>query len=420
MKQLVSISALLFGSALLLFAGGMNTLILPVRGSAEGFSAAALGLLGTAYAIGYVLGCLFVPRLVGRVGHIRSFSVMAAFAAVAVLSSVIMLEPVVWIPLRAISGFCFAGAAMIVESWLNERTDPGSRGRIFGIYTMVNLSASTGGQLSLALGDTNGFLFFVLAGVFYCLALVPLSISSTASPKPLVSVKLDIRALWRNSPVAVFAVFCVGVSNGSFGTLAAVYADRVGLVLTSVALFASLPILAGAVSQIPIGMLSDRMDRRKVLIGVAAAALAVDAAFVLVMPDGRWGNLVLASAFGAAIYAMYPIIVAHANDHAADGNYIQVSGGLLMVFGLGSIAGPALAGVGMTLTGSQGLFFVTGLAHVAMIAFAVLRIRARAPVAGEVKVAFKPAPTARGSTPETAALAVGREAVAEQAKSAAD
>lgn len=420
MKQLVSISALLFGSALLLFAGGMNTLILPVRGSAEGFSAAALGLLGTAYAIGYVLGCLFVPRLVGRVGHIRSFSVMAAFAAVAVLSSVIMLEPVVWIPLRAVSGFCFAGAAMIVESWLNERTDPGSRGRIFGIYTMVNLSASTGGQLSLALGDTNGFLFFVLAGVFYCLALVPLSISSTASPKPLVSVKLDIRALWRNSPVAVFAVFCVGVSNGSFGTLAAVYADRVGLVLTSVALFASLPILAGAVSQIPIGMLSDRMDRRKVLIGVAAAALAVDAAFVLVMPDGRWGNLVLASAFGAAIYAMYPIIVAHANDHAADGNYIQVSGGLLMVFGLGSIAGPALAGVGMTLTGSQGLFFVTGLAHVAMIAFAVLRIRARAPVAGEVKVAFKPAPTARGSTPETAALAVGREAVAEQAKSAAD
>ena len=215
-------------------------------------------------------------------------------------------------------------------------------------------------------------------------------------------------------------MFCVGVSNGSFGTLAAVYADRVGLVLTSVALFASLPILAGAVSQIPIGMLSDRMDRRKVLIGVAAAALAVDAAFVLVMPDGRWGNLVLASAFGAAIYAMYPIIVAHANDHAADGNYIQVSGGLLMVFGLGSIAGPALAGVGMTLTGSQGLFFVTGLAHVAMIAFAVLRIRARAPVAGEVKVAFKPAPTARGSTPETAALAVGREAVAEQAKSAAD
>lgn len=420
MKQLVSISALLFGSALLLFAGGMNTLILPVRGSAEGFSAAALGLLGTAYAIGYVLGCLFVPRLVGRVGHIRSFSVMAAFAAVAVLSSVIVLEPVVWIPLRAVSGFCFAGAAMIVESWLNERTDPGSRGRIFGIYTMVNLSASTGGQLSLALGDTNGFLFFVLAGVFYCLALVPLSISSTASPKPLVSVKLDIRALWRNSPVAVFAVFCVGVSNGSFGTLAAVYADRVGLVLTSVALFASLPILAGAVSQIPIGMLSDRMDRRKVLIGVAAAALAVDAAFVLVMPEGRWGNLVLASAFGAVIYAMYPIIVAHANDHAADGNYIQVSGGLLMVFGLGSIAGPALAGVGMTFTGSQGLFFVTGLAHVAMISFAALRIRARAPVAGDDKVAFKPAPTARASTPETAALAVGRDAVAEQAMAAAD
>ncbi|MFD2856796.1 hypothetical protein ACFSZS_21365 [Seohaeicola zhoushanensis] len=124
MKQFLPISALLLGSALLLLAGGMNALILPIRGNFEGFDAGSLGLLGTGWAIGYVLGCVLNPRLVGKVGHIRAFGVMAAFAAVAVLFSLIFVTPWVWIPLRGLSGFCFAGAAMIVESWLSERVDP--------------------------------------------------------------------------------------------------------------------------------------------------------------------------------------------------------------------------------------------------------------------------------------------------------
>ena len=415
MRQFLPISALLFGSALLLFAGGINALILPVRGTQEGFTAASLGLLGTGWAIGYVLGCILTPRLVGKVGHIRSFAVMAALAAIAVLISLLLITPWVWVPLRGLSGFCFAGAAMIVESWLSERADPSSRGKIFGIYTMVNLFASTAGQMSLALGDSTGLFFFVLAAIFYCLALIPLTISSTASPKPLVSVRLDLRALWRNSPVAVFAVFCVGISNSAFGTLSAVYADRVGLVLASVALFASLPVLAGAISQIPIGMLSDRMDRRRVLIGVAVLALAVDAAFIGLQPQGLVINLALAAMFGASIYAMYPVIVAHANDHAEPGTYIQVSGGLLMVYGLGAIAGPTIAGVGMASLGSGGLFATSAAAHLALIVFGLVRIRRRAPVREEAKGNFVPTPGGRASTPETAALAQGPQAAADEA-----
>ncbi|MCB1513006.1 MAG: MFS transporter, partial [Hyphomicrobiaceae bacterium] len=161
MRQFLPISALLFGSALLLFAGGMNSLILPIRGTIEGFDAGSLGLLGTGWAIGYVLGCIFNPRLVGKVGHIRAFAVMASFAAVSVLISLLFVTPLVWIPLRGLSGFCFAGAAMIVESWLSERADPASRGKIFGIYTMVNLFASTAGQMCLSLGDSATYFFFV-------------------------------------------------------------------------------------------------------------------------------------------------------------------------------------------------------------------------------------------------------------------
>ena len=408
-RNILPIAALLFGSALLLFAGGMNSLILPIRGTLEGFSAASLGLLGTGWAVGYVAGCVVTPRLVGKVGHIRSFGVMAAFAAVAILTSLLVITPWAWVPLRAVSGFCFAGAAMIVESWLSERAEPESRGRIFGLYTMVNLVASTAGQLVLTVGDVRGLLFFVLAAIFYCLALVPTAISSTASPKPLVSVRLDLRALWRNSPVAVFAVFCVGISNSAFGTLSAVYANHVGLVLTSLALFASLPVLAGALSQIPIGMLSDRMDRRFVLVAVAGLALAVDLAFILLRPDGQAGNLALAALFGASIYAMYPIIIAHANDHASDGNFIQVSGGLLMVFGLGSIIGPTVAGSAMSTLGDTGLFLTSACAHVGLVGFGIWRILARAAVDEDQKAAFVPGPAGRATTPETAALAMGEE-----------
>jgi MFS family permease len=402
-RQILPISALLLGSFFLLFAGGINGLILPVRGSAEGFTDLSLGLLGTGWAIGYVSGCLYTARLVQRVGHVRAFSVMCSLAGIVILAQLLLLSPHAWIPLRALQGFCFAGAAMIVESWLSERADAKSRGRVFGIYTMVNLFASTAGQLTLTVGDSSGYFFFVLGAMFYSLALIPTAASSTASPQPLVSVRLDIRALWRNSPVAVFAVFMVGISNASFGTLAAVYGARIGLEISSIALFASIPILIGAVSQIPVGILSDRMDRRKVLVGVAAIALAADVVFVLAAPETQWANLVLAGVFGGAIFAMYPIIIAHANDHA-DGNFIKISGGLLLVFGVGSIIGPLLAGWAMSALGERGLFITTATAHLLIILQAIYRIMKRAPVAEEEKSEFKAGPIGRTTTPQTIAM----------------
>lgn len=409
-RTILPISALLLGSFFLLFAGGIHGLILPVRGTYEGFSAIQLGLLGTGWAIGYVSGCLYTARLVARVGHIRAFSVMASLAAITILLQLIFLDPWAWIALRAISGFCFAGAAMIVESWLSERAEPRNRGRIFGIYTMVNLVASTGGQLTLTMGDTTGYIFFVLAAIFYALALIPTAITSSATPKPLLSVRLDIRALWRNSPVAVFAVLMVGIANSAFGTLAAVYGGEIGLTVATIAIFNALPILLGAATQIPVGILSDRFDRRKVLIGVALVALVANAAFIVVAPQDATLNLAFVAVFGGAIYAMYPVIVAHANDNA-DGNYIMISGGLLMVFGLGSIVGPLVAGAAMSTVGPTGLFMATAVAHVLLILQAIWRISRRPPVPREDKVDFVPVPGVRSTTPETIAFGASEEEV---------
>jgi len=203
-KNLLPLTALLMGLAFLLFAGGVNSLILPVRGEAEGFTAISLGLLGTGWAIGYVTGCLRTPILVARVGHIRAFGALCALASIAVLMSLVLIDPFIWIPIRAVSGFCFAGAAMIVESWLNEHSDKASRGRVFGVYTMVSLGATTAGQMVLTLGDVTGYFFFVLAAMIYCLALLPTAISATTTPQPLTSVSLNLRGLWKNSPISFF------------------------------------------------------------------------------------------------------------------------------------------------------------------------------------------------------------------------
>lgn len=404
-RSLLPMTALLMGSAFLLFAGGINSLILPVRGEAEGFSAVSLGLLGTGWAIGYVAGCLRTPVLVARVGHIRAFGAMCALAAIAVLLSLVLIDPWIWIPVRAVSGFCFSGAAMIVESWLNERSEKASRGRIFGIYTMVNLAATTAGQMVLTLGDAKGYFFFVLAAMIYCLALLPTAISATKTPQPLTSVSLDLRGLWKNSPISFFAVFMVGVSNAAFGTLAAVYAARMGLTLGDIALFASLPILAAAALQIPVGIISDQFDRRIVLIVIGLIAVLVDSLFLF---GGFTDPLILmgmSAIFGAMAYSMYPVNVAHANDRAAPGTFIQVSGGLLFVYGVGSIIGPAMAGFAMSRYGAPSLFAVVGVAHVLLILFAFMRLKSTPAVEPLDKGSFKSIPMVLVSTPETAALA---------------
>ena len=398
-RSLLPVAALLLGAAFLFLAGGVSGLLLPLRGAHEGMGALSLGLLGTGWAVGYVLGCLRVPRLVARVGHVRAFGVVSALASLSLLASSLFVHAWAWIALRAVTGFAFAGAAMIVESWLVERSDPAQRGRVFGTYTMVILAASTLGQLSLVLGDVTGTVFFVAAAMLCTLALIPTAVSSSASPSPLLDARLDLRGMWASSPLAMVGAVLIGLSNGTFGTLAAVYADRLSLSVGAVTLFVALPVLAGAAAQVPVGRLSDRLDRRRVLAGVAILALGADLAFLLLQPSSAAAAIGLSMLFGAAIYSMYPVLVAHANDHAPPGASIRTSGTLLMLFGLGSIAGPALTGGLMSAIGPRGLFAVTLAAHASLLGYTLWRTVRRAPVALEDKEPFhRQAPL---STPQT-------------------
>lgn len=404
MSSVVKIYALFLGSALLMFGGGLQGLLLSVRGAEEDFSLLALGLIGTGWSVGFVAGSILVPRVVRNVGHIRAFSVMAAIGTVTILLNLLWINDVGWILLRALSGFCFAGAAMIVESWLNEVTDNRSRGTIFSIYVTINMAASTLGQIAMSVTGTAGYIPFVVGAISFICAVLPTALTSSPQPKPLSSTKLDIGLLYRTSPVAATAAFACGMANGTFGTLSPVYGYEQGLDSAGIAFLFAVAAILGALAQIPAGRLSDRIDRRLVLIGLSGIATAVGALALLINPGQGVLMYVLFGAYGFAANPIYAVAVAHANDFAKEGDFAKIAGGMLLILGVGLAIGPAVASVLMGLLGPVALFVVTATFHGLLAVTAFLRMRVRSAVDAADRAPFRPMAGDRQATPETVAL----------------
>nr|WP_314261742.1 MFS transporter [uncultured Devosia sp.] len=404
MASVIKIYALFLGSALLMFGGGLQGLLLSVRGAEEGFSLFALGLIGTGWSVGFVAGSIGVPMIVRKVGHIRAFSVMAAIGTVTILLNLMLVNDVSWILLRALSGFCFAGAAMIVESWLNEVAENKSRGTIFSIYTTINMAASTAGQLAMSVTGTAGYIPFIVGAISFICALLPTALTSSPQPRPLASAKLDLGLLIRTSPVAAAAAFCCGMANGSFGTLAPVYGYEQGLDAGGIAFLFAIAAIAGAVGQIPLGRLSDRIDRRLVMVGLGAAAAVTGALVVVINPGPGWIMYVLFAFYGFAANPLYAIAVAHANDFARDGEFARVAGGMLLILGIGLAIGPTVASLLMGSITPAALFIVTALFHAIIAGFAYWRMSQRKSVDAADRAPFQPMGNDKQVTPETLVL----------------
>jgi MFS family permease len=398
------IMSLLRGTAFLLAASGLHGLLLPLRGQLEGFSTAALGLMGTAWAGGFVAGCYFAPRIVRRAGHVRAFGAFAASGAIIALLTGLLIDEFFWILLRAFTGFAMAGCFMVIESWLNERATNENRGTVFGLYMMVTYASIMAGQMIVAAGDVGTESLFMVTGIFFCLALLPTAVSSAAHPKPLQDVSLDLKGLYATSPVSAGACLLIGVANGAWGTLGAVYGARIGISTAEIALMMSLVMVAGAAFQMPVGRLSDRTDRRYVLTGASLACAIVGVLIFIATPRSGAFVIAMTAAYGAFAYTLYSLAVAHANDHAKPEDFVKVSGGLLLLYGFGTMIGPVIGAALMGSMRPESLFLATALAHFALVAFAVLRIRRRAPVPLEDREAFKTMPSERGATPEAARL----------------
>jgi MFS family permease len=381
-------------------ASGLHGLLLPLRGGVEGFSVASLGMLGTTWAGGFVAGCLFAPRLVRRVGHVRAFGCFAASAAIIALLSGIYIDAISWIILRTFTGFSMAGAFMVIESWLNERATNESRGKIFGLYMMVNYGATMSGQMMVANGDIRSDHLFMITGILFCLALIPTAMSTAVSPKPLTEVQLDLKALYRNSPAAFVGCILIGIANGAWGTLGAVFGAKSGISTTEIALMVSVTIAAGALMQIPVGRISDLIDRRYVLAGVASLAAFVGLMAFIIGPSNGKVIIIMTGCYGALAYALYPVAVAHANDHASAESFVKVSSGLLLLYGFGTMLGPLLAAAAMDIFWPSGLFAITALSHISITAYALFRSRKRASVPKAEKEQFKSMPSVKSATPE--------------------
>lgn len=382
------IAALLLSVALLLMGSGLQGTLLPVRANIEDFSALDIGVLGSAYFFGFALGCVYGPRVVRRVGHIRTFTAMVAIASSVVLAHALILSPIVWWLLRAATGVCFAVLYMVIESWLNEKSTNENRGVVFSIYTIINLSVITLGQLMLILDEPTDFALFALASILVSLAAVPVALTRAPAPAPIQAVRIRLRYLYARSPVGVLGCLAVGLANGSFWALAPVFAQADRADVTGVALFMSVTVIAGAIGQWPLGRLSDRMDRRKVIVlaclGAAAAGLG------MVLFGQAWDRAILAFAFPFGLFAfpIYALSVAHMNDFVEPAGYVEAASGLLLVYAVGAVAGPLLASVVVRFFGIDALFAYTACVHVATAAFAVYRMRKRAPAPQEEHIAF--------------------------------
>ena len=380
MGKVIRILAALLIAAFFLIAGnGLQGTLLAVRGHMEGFPLLMVGFLMSAYFAGFIAGCRIAPLMVKRVGHIRSFTALASVASAAALAYALAVHPVVWIVLRVVTGFCMAGLYMIIESWINENATNERRGRILSVYRVTDLVAATLGQAMLAVADPAKFALFAIVSILISLALVPVALTNSAQPRPISSAKLDLAKLFRISPLAAVGCLSVGAANGAFWAVGAVYVQQLGYDVRTVAIFMTTVVIAGALSQWPLGLASDRVDRRWIII--AAASLCSASGAMLALTGGVSGETLLygAFAFGFTAMPIFGLSVAHANDRAEPHEYVTLAAGLLLLYGAGAVLGPIISPLAMNVFGPQALFIHVAVIYGVLSVFGLFRVILRDP-----------------------------------------
>ena len=392
----LALGSLFVSSAILLAGGALQNTLVSVRANIEGFQLQAIGVVMAGYYAGFILGCLMTPEMVRRVGHIRVFAALAAIAAAS--SLIFAIEPSTWLwtGLRVVVGFSFAGLYMLIESWINERSTNANRGQVLAIYRVVDFAAMTAGQYLLLLADPAGFVLFSIVAVLIALSIVPVALTRIEHPSPPREAKLNLRRLWTVSPLAAAGCFVVGLTNGAFWSIGPIYVQQMGYGSAMIATFMSAAILAGAAAQYPLGYLSDVLDRRMVLI--VASLGATIAGFALMIAGASSEFAILAGAAGYGIFAMaiFGLAAAHANDHAEGEDFVAITGGLLLVYGLGSVAGPLVSPSIMASFGPSALFGYTAVMHAGLVLFGLYRTARRRNVPSEEQEDFV---IARPTTP---------------------
>ncbi|HKJ52534.1 MAG TPA: MFS transporter [Gammaproteobacteria bacterium] len=379
-KTLAPVAALLLAVALLLTGNGLLGTLIPVRAQLENFSIFSIGLLGSAYFVGFGAGCFYGPHLLRRVGHIRTFTAMASIVSAVVLGHGMIALPFPWWLMRGVTGFCFAVLYVVIESWLNEVSTNKTRGTVLSAYLVINLTVITVGQMMITLDDPATLGLFALASILVSIAVVPIALTESEAPRQIETVQLRIGKLYRTSPIAFVGCIGVGLANGAFWTLAPLFVQRSGYDIHAVALVMSATVLGGAIGQYPIGRLSDRMDRGKLLGWVALAAAVLSVGVILAGGLSNWALMAAAAAWGSLSFPLYAVAVAQANDHAEPTEYVEISSGMLFAYAGGAVIGPMVATVFMKVAGAGGLYIFTAAVQLSLAFFTYRQLKRGKPL----------------------------------------
>ncbi len=379
--------ALLLGMLMLMLGNGLQGTVIGVRATAEGFATYTTGLIISGYFIGFLLGSWLTPKFIQQVGHLRVFAALASIASVTVLVHSMIIAPWVWVLMRLVTGFSFAGVYIVAESWLNDRVTNEHRGGLLSIYMIISYVGMTGGQLLLNVADPMLHDLFILVAMLVSLAAVPILLVVTQAPAVQTWVAMGPLRLYRACGLGAVGSCVAGISGGALLGMGPVYAAGVGMSTAQISMFMALLIGAGAVCQWPIGRVSDRFDRRQVILGVSivGAAAALGAAWATVAYAERAAMLLMlfGMVIGAASLALYPLFSAHTNDRLRPDQFVGAGSSLIMLYGVGAIAGPLLAGLFMEYLGAAGFFWLVSLTLAGMAVYTVWRLKRGEPLAVE-------------------------------------
>ncbi|GAB3026157.1 MFS transporter [Oleiagrimonas citrea] len=349
------LASLLTGVALLLLGNGLLNTLIPVLGGTLGFSSGLLGAMTSAYFAGFLAGTFIISALVRRMGHIRAFAFCAAGFACLVLLLSLTTQPLIWLLLRFAIGVVVVGLYTVIESWLNSQAEPQQRSSVFATYMVVNLGSLALAQQFLQFRPSQSAVLFVLVALLVCASTLPVLATRMRQPEVQPMPRLRTRRLFQLAPSAGIGALLSGLTMGAMWGLAPVYAASTGLGAAGIGTWMSVFILGGAALQWPMGRLSDRHDRRIMLIVVSALG-AIAAALLPMLAGFPITANVLLFVFGGMAFAVYPIVVAHLLDHVPAEELLPASTSVLLVNGVGSAAGPLLAGLLMGSLGTAWLF----------------------------------------------------------------
>ncbi|MDX5358845.1 MAG: MFS transporter [Rhodobacterales bacterium] len=352
---------LLAGVMLLMVGNGIQGSLLGIRGALEGFSTFQMSFVMAGYFLGFLGGSRLAPLMIRRVGHVRVFAALGSL-----ISAVLVLYPVVadvwaWSVMRVLIGFCFSGVYVTAESWLNNASSNETRGQALSAYMIVQMIGIIASQILLNVGDPSGFVPFILPSVLVSLAFLPILLSATPAPVFDTTQRMGFARLFQISPLGCAGMLLTGGVYAAMMGMAGVWGMSVGLTVPQISVFVGAMYAGGLVLQFPVGWISDRMDRRRLILMLALAGAAV-MALASVAPAAFGLLVALAFVLGGIVNPLYALLIAHTNDFLPNEEMAGASAGLLFLNGLGAVAGPLATGWMMEQLGPSGFFvFIAGL-----------------------------------------------------------